>query len=106
VLLQIGVVRMAVYVYEHQKEACALGRAFEIEHSIKDPALTTCPSCGGEIKRLISRVYISTPTTNAELKNMGFKKLVRRDQGVYENVTATSTSRATWKRASPRRCPI
>ena len=25
----------------------------------------------------------------AELKNLGFKKLVRRDQGVYENVTAT-----------------
>jgi hypothetical protein len=31
---------------------------------------------------------ISVPKFNSELKNVGFTKLVKRDQGVYENVTA------------------
>jgi hypothetical protein len=37
--------------------------------------------------QLISRSNISTPKTNAELKDLGFTKLVKRDDGVYENVT-------------------
>lgn len=42
----------------------------------------------------ISRVFTSPPgvavsTFNSEIKNMGFTKLVKRDDGVYENVTAT-----------------
>ncbi len=60
---------------------------FTTEQSIKDDALTTCPKCGAPIERLIFPVGIATPKTNAELKNLGFTKLVRRDQGVYENVT-------------------
>jgi len=39
------------------------------------------------VRRLISLIHVSTPTTNSEYKNMGFTKLVRRDSGVYENVT-------------------
>lgn len=31
---------------------------------------------------------LSFPKGNVALKNMGFSKLVRRDSGVYENVTA------------------
>ncbi len=41
-----------------------------------------------QIRKLISRSNISTPRSNAELKDMGFTKLVKRDSGVYENVTA------------------
>jgi hypothetical protein len=38
--------------------------------------------------RLIPRsVQVVSAKSNAELKNMGFTKLVRRDKGVYENVT-------------------
>jgi putative FmdB family regulatory protein len=80
---------MAVYEYEHTGKACEIGKVFEVEHSIKDDALATCPKCGNPIKRLISRTFVSTPKTDSELKSMGFTKLVRRDQGVYENVTAT-----------------
>ena len=40
------------------------------------------------LERLIGRVLVQSQTSNAELKNMGFTKLVRRDKGVYENVTA------------------
>jgi hypothetical protein len=40
------------------------------------------------VRKLISRPNISTPRTNTELKDLGFTKLVKRDDGVYENVTA------------------
>jgi predicted nucleic acid-binding Zn ribbon protein len=57
---------------------------------MKDDALRVCPKCGEPVHRLISRTFVSTPKTNSELKGMGFTKLVRRDKGVYENVTATN----------------
>ena len=41
------------------------------------------------IKKLISAAAIAIPTGNSTLKNAGFTKLVKRDDGVYENVTAT-----------------
>jgi len=40
------------------------------------------------IERMISRVLVQSPKGNSDLKSMGFTKLVRRDKGVYENVTA------------------
>ncbi len=41
----------------------------------------------------VYRVFTRPPATvtttgNAELRNLGFTKLVKRDKGVYENVTA------------------
>ena len=41
----------------------------------------------------------------AALKNMGFKKLVRRDQGVYENVTATGKESRYFKADDPSTRP-
>jgi hypothetical protein len=46
----------------------------------------------------ISRVFTRAPgmavsTFNSEIKNMGFTKLVKRDDGVYENVTATGSEK-------------
>lgn len=46
----------------------------------------------------ITRVFTRAPgmavsTFNSEIKNMGFTKLVKRDDGVYENVTATGSER-------------
>ncbi|MGV8058491.1 MAG: FmdB family zinc ribbon protein [Smithellaceae bacterium] len=38
--------------YEYECAAC--GHQFEISQSINDPALTQCPRCDGNIKRLIS----------------------------------------------------
>ena len=41
------------------------------------------------VRRVITRAPgVAIATFNAELKNEGFTKLVRRDDGVYENVTA------------------
>jgi putative FmdB family regulatory protein len=65
-----------------------LGKSFEVKQSIHDKALSRCPSCGGHLRKLISRINISTPKTNSELRDFGFTKLVKRDDGVYENVTA------------------
>lgn len=40
------------------------------------------------VKKIITPPHIITSASNAELKNLGFTKLVKRDEGVYENVTA------------------
>ena len=40
---------MPTYVYECEK--CG---EFEEQQSIKDSALTRCPRCGGEVRRVIS----------------------------------------------------
>ncbi len=41
------------------------------------------------VKRMISAPRIIIETGVSDLKSHGFSKLVKRDQGVYENVTAT-----------------
>lgn len=41
------------------------------------------------VERLISAPSIAVPKGDSDYKSMGFTKLVRRDKGVYENVTAT-----------------
>lgn len=38
--------------YEYKCEQCGV---FDVKQSIKDEALKSCPTCGQEIKRLISR---------------------------------------------------
>lgn len=40
------------------------------------------------VRRLVSAPMLSIPTSNNDYKNLGFSKLVKRDDGVYENVTA------------------
>lgn len=38
--------------YQYECRAC--GQSFEREQSITEPALTRCPECGGEVRRVIS----------------------------------------------------
>jgi hypothetical protein len=61
---------------------------FDFKQSINDKPLTKCPECRGSIHKIISRININCPKTNSELRDLGFTKLVKRDDGVYENVTA------------------
>lgn len=79
---------MPVYTYEHTGAPCAAGDVIEVSQSMKDTPLATCPQCGGGVRKVLSRVFISTPRGNSSLKDLGFTKLVKRDKGVYENVTA------------------
>jgi putative FmdB family regulatory protein len=42
--------------YEYACRSC--GEHLEVSQSIKDPALTTCPSCGGELRKVFGAVGI------------------------------------------------
>lgn len=80
---------MPFYLYEHTADACALGRQFDWMQSIKAEHLTQCPECKAPVERRIPKdITYMSPKGAGELKNLGFTKLVRRDKGVYENVTA------------------
>jgi putative FmdB family regulatory protein len=96
---------MPVYEYEHIESSCSLGDLFEITQSLKEKPLASCPVCGGPVKKLISLVGISTPKTNGELRDLGFTKLVKRDDGVYENVTARDGESRYMQRDKPETMP-
>ena len=78
---------MPIYEYEHLKESCSLGKIFDIKQSINDKSLTQCPTCKSTVRKRISRIALSIQKTNTEIRDLGFTKLVKRDNGVYENVT-------------------
>lgn len=42
------------------------------------------------VRRLLSAPRLAVPTSDSDYKNSGFSKYVKRDEGVYENVTASS----------------
>ncbi|MDJ0836424.1 MAG: zinc ribbon domain-containing protein [Acidobacteriota bacterium] len=82
--------------------ACsANGKVVEVMHGIDDKVANwgeLCKLTGADpgdtpgdapVAKVISAPGLNFPKTNSELKNMGFTKLVRREKGVYENVTAT-----------------
>ena len=92
---------MPIYEYEHLEAPCALSHRFEVVQPMAEKPLTRCPECGGKVRRIISAVNISTPKTNSELRDLGFTKLVRRDDGVYENVTARGGKKEMVLRDTP-----
>ncbi len=96
---------MPIYEYEHQGPACSRGAVFEERRALADPPLERCPQCGGPILKRISRSFVRAPKTNAELRDLGFTKLVRRDDGVYENVTARDGERRIMRRGDPATLP-
>lgn len=80
---------MPTYLYEHTEEACENGKEFDYVQPMRDEKLTTCPDCQRPVRRLVSPgVGVTAPRSNSQLKDLGFTKLVKRDTGVYENVTA------------------
>jgi len=79
---------MPIYEYEHISKSCSLGKVLEVEQSMRDEELKRCPNCRAPVRKILSRFYVSAPKGDAELRDKGFTKLVRRDDGVYENVTA------------------
>ena len=96
---------MPIYEYEHLEEPCSDGKIFDVTQSIHDKTLTQCPGCHGPVRKLISRVSISAPKTNGELRDLGFTKLVKRDDGVYENVTARDGESKVMVRGKPETVP-
>ena len=86
-------------MYDYHCEAN--DRVVEVLHAISEEITTWGALCraaeinlgdtpeDAPVAKLVRAPRLNFPKTNAELKNMGFTKLVRRDKGVYENVTAT-----------------
>ena len=96
---------MPVYEYEHQEKPCALGKVFDYTQMISDKQLTRCPQCSGPVQKIVSRINISCPKTNAELRDLGFTKLVKRDDGVYENMTARDGDSRYMVKGKPETIP-
>ena len=96
---------MPTYEYEHVQQECKLGKVFDVQQTLKDDQLTQCPQCGEAVRKIISKINISCPKTNSELRDIGFTKLVRRDDGVYENVTARGNDSRYMERGKPKTIP-
>ncbi|MFH1983165.1 MAG: zinc ribbon domain-containing protein [Pseudomonadota bacterium] len=96
---------MPVYEYEHKEGACKLGKTFDAVQSIKDETLTVCPNCGQPVTKLISLASVSVQRSNAELRDLGFTKLVKRDNGVYENVTRRDGEARYMEQGKPETMP-
>jgi predicted nucleic acid-binding Zn ribbon protein len=104
---------MPVYTYFCEDNQLAV----EVTHSIRETLATWGEVCAradlprGEtpakapVKRLLSAPNINVPTGDSKIKEKGFTKLVRRDQGVYENVTATGTESRYFKADDPSSMP-
>ncbi len=57
------------------------------------------------VKKIISAPNLSIPVTKTKLKELGFTKLIKRDQGVYENVTALEHEKRYFKAGDPSSMP-
>lgn len=79
----------------------ANGRMVEVKHSMHKKIKTWKELCvlakisientspDTPVERMIANPQVSTPIGDSRIKELGFTKLVKRDKGVYENVTAT-----------------
>ncbi|MEX2517674.1 MAG: zinc ribbon domain-containing protein [Gammaproteobacteria bacterium] len=53
------------------------------------------------VRKIIRAPHVATPVGNSRLKEKGFTKLVKRDDGVYENVTRTNSESRYFKPGDP-----
>jgi putative FmdB family regulatory protein len=97
---------MPTYEYEHLDEPCERGQIFEIRQSLNDPPLAVCPRCKGMVKKLMSCASIRrSQKSDSELRDLGFTKLVKREDGVYENVTQREGESRYMVRGKPETVP-
>jgi hypothetical protein len=57
------------------------------------------------VRKIIHPAYISIPIADSKLKEVGFTKLVKRDEGIYENVTALDGEKRYMKAGDPASIP-
>ena len=57
------------------------------------------------VRKVISVPAIAITTSDSKLKEVGFTKLVKRDKGVYENVTALDHEKRYMKAGDPTSLP-
>lgn len=109
----IHIVRMPCYDYY-----CAENdRTIEVRHGMDTVLETWGEVCyAGQIsmgqtdfmapvRKVLSAPGISLPIGNTKFKEIGFTKLVKRDEGVYENVTRTGDEQRYMKAGQPDSLP-
>ncbi len=60
---------------------------------------------GAPVRKLLNAPYLHFPVSNSELKAHGFTKLVRRESGCYENVTATDDEHRYFRTGDAKSVP-
>ena len=103
-------------VYEYHCDAN--GRTVEVNHAIGSKIKTWGELCYAAridlgdtdpmlpVRRVITRApSVTVSVFNSELKNHGFTKLIKRDDGIYENVTATGDEKRYMKRGEVESMP-
>lgn len=95
-VIAIEIIAMPVYDYFCPSN----NQKLEVSHSMSQEVATWGQLCEiakcepGEtpadapVRRLLSAPRLIKPTSDTDYKNSGFTKYVKRDEGVYENVTA------------------
>ena len=98
---------MPIYIYEHAEanQDCDRSPVFEFEQVSRDLPLTVCPWCGKPVERLLSAPSIKTKPFDCELRDKGFTKLVRVDDGIYENKTRRDGEEKYVDRRKPETLP-
>ncbi len=93
------------------------GRTIEVRHAI-DVALSTwgevCYAAQiplgdtdfcAAVEKVLSPPALAFPAGNSKLKEKGFTKLVKRDDGVYENVTRAGDEKRYMQAGDPQSLP-
>lgn len=87
----------------------ANGKTIEVRHGMNQVIETWGEACYAAqlpmdetdffapVRKVLSAPGISLPTGNSKLKEVGFTKLVKRDDGVYENVTRSGDEKRYMK---------
>jgi putative FmdB family regulatory protein len=82
---------------EADRDCPVCGDGFETVQRISEPALTECPSCEGSLQKIFRTAphYVGEHRWNEKkllsdgnLRKNGFKKLVKKSDGTYEDVLA------------------
>ncbi|MGH8596761.1 MAG: zinc ribbon domain-containing protein [Gammaproteobacteria bacterium] len=104
---------MPIYQYRCDSN----GRTVEIKHGINVDLTTWGEVCYAAqitmgdtdflapVRRIISAPALALPVGNSALKNMGFTKLVKRESGVYENVTHSDGEARYMRAGDPSSVP-
>ncbi len=87
----------------------ANGETVEVQHDVNTKLKTWGEVCFASqipigdtdvlapVRLVLQPVAINVPVSNSKLKESGFTKLVKRDDGVYENVTASGDEKRYMK---------
>ena len=80
---------MPIYRYKSADKGCDYcSNGFETMQSIRARPLRKCPRCGGKVKKIPAPCGGYTPMlSDSNLRDKGFTKLVKKDDGTYEKTT-------------------